>query len=104
MSTAIDPPDTVVLVHGLWMTPRSWEQWVPYYEGKGYKVLTPTYPGFEIEVEALREDTSVIASLTVPEVVAHLANVITEALLLERAIPGQIDWLRGRQLLAAETA
>ena len=82
MSTAIDPPDTVVLAHGLWMTPRSWEHWVPYYEGKGYKVLTPTYPGFEIEVEALREDTSVIASLTVPEVVAHLANVITE---VERA-------------------
>ena len=29
MSTAIDAPDTVVLIHGLWMTPRSWEQWVP---------------------------------------------------------------------------
>ena len=55
MSKAVNAPDTVVLIHGLWMTPRSWEQWVPYYEGKGYKVLTPTYPGFEIEVEALRE-------------------------------------------------
>ena len=66
MSKAVNAPDTVVLIHGLWMTPRSWEQWVPYYEGKGYKVLTPTYPGFEIEVEALREDPSVIASLTVP--------------------------------------
>ena len=47
-------PDTIVLVHGLWMTPRSWEEWVPYYEGKGFKVVTPTYPGFEVEVEALR--------------------------------------------------
>ncbi len=52
-------PDTIVLIHGLWMTPRSWEHWVPYYEEKGYKVLTPTYPGFEVEVEALREDPSV---------------------------------------------
>ena len=78
MSNAVNAPDTVVLIHGLWMTPRSWEQWVPYYEGKGYNVLTPTYPGFEIEVEALRDDPSVIASLTVPTVVAHLANVITE--------------------------
>jgi pimeloyl-ACP methyl ester carboxylesterase len=25
-------PDTVVLIHGLWMTPRSWEGWVPHYE------------------------------------------------------------------------
>src|SRR5262249_37464061 len=73
MSTA---PDTIVLVHGLWMTPRSWEKWVPYYESKGYKVLTPAYPGFEIEVEALREKPSVIAELTVPEVVDHLGEII----------------------------
>ena len=28
-------PDSIVLVHGLWMTPRSWENWVAYYEAKG---------------------------------------------------------------------
>jgi pimeloyl-ACP methyl ester carboxylesterase len=71
-------PDTIVLIHGLWMTPRSWEEWVPYYESKGYRVLTPGYPGFEIEVEALRENPSIISSLTVPQTVAHLAGVITE--------------------------
>jgi hypothetical protein len=32
--------------HGFWVTPRSWEKWVERYEGKGYRVLTPTYPGF----------------------------------------------------------
>jgi pimeloyl-ACP methyl ester carboxylesterase len=71
-------PDTIVLIHGLWMTPRSWEEWVPYYESKGYGVLTPTYPGFEVEVEALRADPSVIAELTVPQTVAHIAETITE--------------------------
>lgn len=70
------PPDTVVLVHGLWMTPRSWEHWVPYLEGKGLRVVTPTYPGFEIEVEELRQHPEVIAKLTVPETVDHLASVI----------------------------
>ncbi|KRC42818.1 alpha/beta hydrolase [Oerskovia sp. Root918] len=69
-------PDTVVLVHGLWMTPRSWEHWVPYYEAKGFRVLTPGYPGFEIEVEALRENPEVIARLTVPETVDHLAGIV----------------------------
>lgn len=69
-------PDTIVLVHGLWMTPRSWEHWVPYYEAKGYTVLTPGYPGFEIEVEGLRADPDVIARLTVPETVDHLAAVV----------------------------
>ncbi|WP_137875615.1 alpha/beta hydrolase [Rhodococcus sp. Q] len=69
-------PDTVVLVHGLWMTPRSWEGWVAHYEAKGFRVITPGYPGFDIEVEALREDPDLIAKLTVPETVDHLAAVI----------------------------
>jgi pimeloyl-ACP methyl ester carboxylesterase len=69
-------PDTIVLIHGLWMTPRSWENWVPYYEAKGFKVVTPTYPGFEIEVEALRANPDVIAKLTVPETVEHIAAEI----------------------------
>jgi len=69
-------PDTIVLVHGLWMTPRSWEGWVEHYEAKGFKVLTPGYPGFEIEVEALRENPDIIAKLGVPETVDHLAATI----------------------------
>jgi pimeloyl-ACP methyl ester carboxylesterase len=73
-----DAPDTIVLIHGLWMTPRSWEEWVPYYESKGYRVLTPTYPGFEVEVEALREDPTPIATATVPATVAHIAKAITD--------------------------
>src|SRR5215217_6297186 len=40
-------PDTIVLIHGLWVTPRSWEKWVERYEGKGYRVLAPAYRGFD---------------------------------------------------------
>jgi pimeloyl-ACP methyl ester carboxylesterase len=60
------------------MTPRSWEHWVSYYEERGYRVLTPAYPGFEIEVEALRENPDIIAKQSVPEIVDHLATVIGE--------------------------
>ncbi|MDA2891964.1 alpha/beta hydrolase [Mycolicibacterium sp. BiH015] len=70
--------DTIVLVHGLWVTPRSWEGWKAHYEAKGYRVLTPAYPGFDIEVEALRDNPDIIAELTVPDTVDHLAAVITE--------------------------
>jgi pimeloyl-ACP methyl ester carboxylesterase len=69
-------PDTIVLVHGLWMTPRSWEGWVERFEAQGYRVLTPAYPGFEIEVEALRENTDVIAEQKVPTIVDHIAELI----------------------------
>ena len=68
--------DTIVLVHGLWMTPRSWTDWVARYEAKGYRVIAPAYPGFEIEVEELRKNPEVIAKLTVPETVDHLAGII----------------------------
>jgi pimeloyl-ACP methyl ester carboxylesterase len=71
-------PDTIVLIHGLWMTPRSWEKWVEHYTERGYRVLAPAYPGLEVEVEALREDPSPIEALTVPAIVEHLEGVIGE--------------------------
>jgi alpha-beta hydrolase superfamily lysophospholipase len=39
------PATTVVLIHGLWMTPLAWERWVERYEARGCTVLTPGYPG-----------------------------------------------------------
>jgi alpha-beta hydrolase superfamily lysophospholipase len=69
-------PDTIVLVHGLWMTPRSWEHWVDHYENKGYTVLTPAYPGLDVEVEALRADPVPIAALSIPDTVASLETLI----------------------------
>src|ERR687886_153631 len=69
-------PDTIVLVHGLWVTPRSWEHWIERYEDRGYRVLAPAYPGLEVEVEALNEDPSPIEALTVPAVVEHYEGII----------------------------
>src|ERR671911_1437848 len=71
-------PDTIVLIHGLWVTPRSWEKWAERYESRGYRVLTPAYPGFEVEVEALNEDPSPIEALTIPGVVEHLEGIVGE--------------------------
>jgi pimeloyl-ACP methyl ester carboxylesterase len=71
-------PNTIVLVHGFWVTPRSWEKWVERYEGRGYRVLAPAYPGFEVEVEALREDPSPIEALTFPAIVEHIGGIIDE--------------------------
>ena len=34
-------PDTIVLIHGFWVTPRSWEQWIERYENGGHLVLAP---------------------------------------------------------------
>jgi alpha-beta hydrolase superfamily lysophospholipase len=69
-------PDTIVLIHGFWVTPRSWEHWKEHYERRGYRVLVPAYPGFEVEVEALNADPAPIVALTVPAIADHLATVV----------------------------
>jgi pimeloyl-ACP methyl ester carboxylesterase len=71
-------PDTIVLIHGFWVTPRSWENWIAHYEAKGFRVLAPAYPGFEVEVEALNADPAPIEAVTVPEIIEHLETVVRE--------------------------
>jgi pimeloyl-ACP methyl ester carboxylesterase len=69
-------PDTIVLVHGFWVTPRSWERWITHYEAKGYRVLAPAYPGLEVEVEALNADPTPVERLTVAGIMASLESVV----------------------------
>jgi pimeloyl-ACP methyl ester carboxylesterase len=69
-------PDTIVLIHGLWMTPRSWEGWIERYRSRGYEVLAPAWPGMEVEVEALNADPSPIAELDVEKIVDHYDAII----------------------------
>ena len=71
-------PDTIVLLHGFWVTPRSWEDWIAHYEAKGYKVVAPAYPGFEVEVDSLRADPTPIAEVTADGIIDHFASVIRE--------------------------
>jgi len=67
---------TVVLIHGLWMTPLSWENWKARFESRGYQVLAPAWPGMEGDIDALRRDTSGIDRLTVPEILDHYEQII----------------------------
>ena len=48
-SQASVPP--IVLVHGLWLSPRSWEGWKERFESRGHRVLAPAWPRMEGEVE-----------------------------------------------------
>jgi pimeloyl-ACP methyl ester carboxylesterase len=71
-------PDTIVFVHGLWMTPRSWEHWKERYEDRGYKVHAPAWPGFEGEVEALNADPSPMEDLSADTVIDSYEAFIRE--------------------------
>jgi pimeloyl-ACP methyl ester carboxylesterase len=68
--------DTIVLIHGLWMTPLSWEKWIDRYEGKGFNVIAPGWPGIDGDPAALRRDPTPIAQLGVEEIADHYEEII----------------------------
>jgi pimeloyl-ACP methyl ester carboxylesterase len=71
-------PHIVVLIHGLWMTPRSWEHWIERFEGRGHRVLAPAWPGLEGEVEELRRDPSPLARIDAEAILAHYERIIRD--------------------------
>jgi pimeloyl-ACP methyl ester carboxylesterase len=71
-------PDTVVLIHGLWMTALSWEHWVDRYERRGFNVIARSWPGMEGAIDALRADTSEIDDLGIEEILEHYTGIIDE--------------------------
>jgi pimeloyl-ACP methyl ester carboxylesterase len=70
------PKPTIVLVHGLWLTPRSWEGWIDRFTKAGYNVIAPSWPGLEGEVEAIRKDPSPLKRLKLKTVVDHYEKII----------------------------
>ena len=70
------PVDTIVLIHGLWMTPLSWEHWVDRYTSRGFKVLAPAWPGLDRPVDDVRADPGSIESLGIAEIVDHYEQII----------------------------
>ena len=69
-------PDTIVLIHGFWVTPRSWEEWVAYYQDKGYWVLARPIPGSRSRSRPCVPTWTLIENLTVQGVVDHLTEVL----------------------------
>ena len=77
MTSTPAPPDTIVLIHGLWMTSRSWEGWTQRYRDRGYTVVDAGWPGLDADVDTLRRDPAPIADLTITKIVDHYASLIS---------------------------
>jgi pimeloyl-ACP methyl ester carboxylesterase len=67
---------TIVLIHGMWMTPLSWEHWIEHYTDRGYRVIAPAWPGLDREPEDLRRDPSPLRVLGIREIVDHYDRLI----------------------------
>jgi pimeloyl-ACP methyl ester carboxylesterase len=68
--------NTIVFIHGLWLTARSWELFGGLYEKRGCRVLAPAWPRMKGEVEEIRRDPSALAGLGVAEIADHYEDVL----------------------------
>ncbi|HEY1368936.1 MAG TPA: alpha/beta hydrolase [Gaiellaceae bacterium] len=99
----------VVFVHGLWLLPSSWDNWVALFEEAGYVGLTPAWPDDPETVEEARANPDVLAKKTLKQVADHTTEVI-DALDRKPAVIGHstggllAQMLAGRGLSAATVA
>jgi pimeloyl-ACP methyl ester carboxylesterase len=68
---------TVVLIHGMWMTPRSWDNWVDHYTDRGHRAIAPGWPGVK-DPEETRRDPSALEGLGITRVVDHYEKIIRD--------------------------
>jgi pimeloyl-ACP methyl ester carboxylesterase len=68
--------NNIVLVHGLWMTPLSFEYWAHHYGERGYRVYVPGWPGMERDIRALRRYPDSYASLGFRRIVDHYEHLV----------------------------
>jgi len=99
----------VVLIHGLWVLPSSWANWVELISQAGYAPLTPDWPDDPQTVEQARANPNVFAKKTLQQVADHTAEII-DALDQPPVIMGHstgglvAQMLAGRGLAAATVA
>ena len=68
----------LILIHGAWLSARSWENYAGYFTKRGFAVSAPEWPRKHGDVEAIRADAEQSASLGIQEIVDHYEAVIRE--------------------------
>jgi pimeloyl-ACP methyl ester carboxylesterase len=70
------PQKTILLIHGLWVTPSSWQKFQRQYEILGHKVIASAWPGINKDVASMRRDPSGLNGIGIEEVVAHYTKIL----------------------------
>src|SRR5262245_12709722 len=91
----------VVFIHGLWLLPSSWANWVDFFSQAGYAPLTPDWPDDPATVAEARANPDVLAKKTLGQVAAHTTDVI-KALNKKPVVMGHSTGGLLAQMLAGE--
>lgn len=68
----------IVFIHGMYMTPACWENWIARFRSSGYECLAPAWPGRDLPVDQLRRNhpDPTVAALTLTAVLEHFAGIV----------------------------
>jgi non-heme chloroperoxidase len=66
----------VVLIHGLWLLPGSWDSWAVFFEEAGYAAVSPGWPGDPESVEEAKANPDLFARQTLRGTADHYAEVV----------------------------
>lgn len=73
---AAAPGKTIVFIHGAWVTPACWDDFVGFFEGLGYRCVAPAWPGKDRPVDEIRADPAPLKGLGVGEIVDHYDRLV----------------------------
>jgi alpha-beta hydrolase superfamily lysophospholipase len=77
MSTPTENARTpLMLIHGAWLSARSWENFADHFGEQGFDVSAPEWPRKEGDVEALRAEADDLKGLGLEEIVGHYEEQI----------------------------
>jgi pimeloyl-ACP methyl ester carboxylesterase len=99
----------VVLIHGLWLLPNSWDRWAEYFEQAGYVAMSPGWPDDPDTVEEAKANPDVLARKGIGEVADHFDEIIRrlekKPVVMGHSFGGLLTQiLAGRGLAAASVA
>jgi len=66
----------LMLIHGAWLSSRSWENFADYFGKRGFAVSAPEWPRKEGDVEELRVEADELKGLGIAEIVDHYEQQI----------------------------
>jgi non-heme chloroperoxidase len=66
----------VVLIHGLWLLPNSWDSWTGFFEEAGYAAVVPGWPGDPESIQEAKANPDLVARQTIEGTADHVAEVI----------------------------
>lgn len=98
---------TILFITGAFVTSNCWNEWIAYFESKGYKTLAPSWPYKNASAEALRnrQPDELIASNRLASLTAYFESIVKKLpdkpIVIGHSIGGLITQILVNRNLAA---